>query len=238
MSAFGRLTRVGAVALIALTSSMAAGVAYAGPDESSIARGGRLYDEWFKETKAAEPAAGHPAYVNKGGEYDNAASWRCKECHGWDYKGKDGAYGKGKHMTGVIGIKGAEGKDPAAIAAMLRAEPHGYTEAMLGQADLDALALFVSKGQIDMDKFIDPATGKPMGDAAKGEVYFNTICAGCHGQDGKKIKDLSIAKFDNPPEGVHKVLNGAAGEAMPALRALDHQVASDIVAYIVTVLPE
>jgi cytochrome c553 len=222
----------------ALALAVFAGAAIAGETESVMARGGRLYDEWFKENKAAEPAAGHPAYVNKGGEYDNAASWRCKECHGWDYKGKDGAYADGKHKTGVIGIKGAEGKDPAAIAALLRAEPHGYTEAMINQADIEALALWVSKGQVDMDKYIDPKTGIPTGDAAKGEVYFKTICAGCHGQDGKKIKDVSIGKFDNPPEGMHKILNGAAGEAMPALRALDHQVAGDIIAYIVTVLPE
>ncbi len=227
-----------------LTGSLAAvfllisGAAIAGETESILARGGRLYDEWFKENKAEKPAADQPAYPNKGGEYGLAASWRCKECHGWDYKGKDGAYGKGKHMTGIIGITGAVGKDPATIAALLRAEPHGYTESQLPQSDAEALALFVSKGQVDMDKYIDPASGKPIGDGAKGEVYYNTICAGCHGVDGKKVKDVALGKFDNPPEAVHKILNGQAGEAMPALRALDHQVTADIVAYIVNVLPE
>lgn len=219
-------------------STFLIGNAVAAEDLSLMARGGRLYDEWFKETKAAEPEKGHPSYANKGGDYDNAASWRCKECHGWDYKGKDGAYSKGKHMTGVVGIKGAEGKDPAALVAILRDKTHGYDEKMLAKADAEALALFLSKGQVDMDKYVDPATGIPTGDGAKGEAYFNTICAGCHGIDGKKIKDVAIGKFDNPPEGMHKILNGAAGEAMPALRALDHQVAADILAYIVNVLPE
>ena len=37
---------------------------------------------------------------------------------------------------------------------------------------------------------------------------------------------------DNPYEMLHKVMNGQASEAMPALRALDPQIAVDIVAYL------
>ena len=33
-----------------------------------------------------------------------AATWRCKECHGWDYMGVDGQYGHGPHKTGFPGI--------------------------------------------------------------------------------------------------------------------------------------
>lgn len=28
-----------------------------------------------------------------------------KECHGWDYKGKRGAYSKGSRFTGISGIR-------------------------------------------------------------------------------------------------------------------------------------
>ena len=35
-----------------------------------------------------------------------ADTWRCKECHGWDYAGKDGAYGSGDHRTGIVGVLG------------------------------------------------------------------------------------------------------------------------------------
>ena len=61
--------------------------------------------------------------------------------------GKDGAYAKGGHASGIKGINGAAGKDPAAIAALLRGQPHGYTEAQLSAKDVSDLALFVSKGQ-------------------------------------------------------------------------------------------
>jgi len=37
---------------------------------------------------------------------------------------------------------------------------------------------------------------------------------------------------DNGPEMLHKVLNGQPGEAMPALRALDPQIAADIAVYL------
>lgn len=202
--------------------------------ESAIARGARLYDKYFAENKAAKPAADHPSYI-KGGKYGKENSWRCKECHGWDYRGKDGAYAKGSHFTGFVGIQGAAGKEPAAIAALLRDKTHGYSEAMLSAKDASDLALFVSKGQGSLAKYID-ATNKAKGDRARGATYFNTLCAGCHGVDGKKVKDGpplgSVA--DNGAEMLHKVLNGQPGEAMPALRALDHQIAADIAVHLTT----
>ena len=120
------------------------------------------------------------------------------------------------------------------IAAVLRDKTHGYTEAQLSAKDAGDLALFVTKGQGNLAKYVDAPTNKATGDGAKGEVYFNTLCAGCHGVDGKKVKDGpplgSVA--DNGAEMMHKLLNGQPGEAMPALRALDHQIAADIAVHL------
>lgn len=229
-SRFGILVTLAVAALVAATGP----AAVAAETESAIARGGRLYDKWFAENKAAKPTDDHPAYPHKGGKYGKDASWRCKECHGWDYKGKDGAYASGGHATGIKGIQGAAGKDAAAIVAILKDTNHGYTDAMLSAEDMNDLALFVAKGQTDVSKYYDAATKKPKGDAAKGEAYFNTLCAGCHGKDGKKLKDApplgSVA--DNVPEMLHKILNGQPGEAMPALRALDPQISADIAVHL------
>lgn len=221
---------IGAIAgLLGVTASVAV---FAAETESAIARGGRLYDRYFKENNTAKPEVDHPGYPHKGGKYGKDASWRCKECHGWDYKGKDGNYGSGGHATGIKGINGAAGKDPAAIISILKDQTHGYTDKQLSAKDMEDLALFVSKGQIDFSKYV--ANNKAKGNPAKGEVYFNTICAGCHGTDGKKIKDGpplgSVA--GNPYEMLHKVMNGQPGESMPALRALDPQIAVDIVSYL------
>ena len=217
--------------LIGLTASYTASAA---ETESAMARGGRLYDKHFKENNTTKPDADHASYPHKGGKYGKDASWRCKECHGWDYKGKDGAYASGGHATGIKGINGAAGKDVAAITAIMKDGTHGYTDKQLSAKDMEDLALFVSKGQIDMGKYVDATTKKAKGNAAKGEVYFNTLCAGCHGIDGKKIKDApSIGSVaDNPYEMLHKVMNGQPGEGMPALRALDPQISVDIVSYL------
>ena len=230
--ASSRWARIAAALAIGLIGLSAQGQ----ETESAIARGGRLYDKFWAENKAAKPTTDHPSYI-KDGKYGKENSWRCKECHGWDYKGKDGAYAKGSHATGIKGINGAAGKDPAAIAAVLRDKAHGYTEAQLSAKDASDLALFVSKGQGNLAKYLDTAN-KSKGDGTRGVAYFNTLCAGCHGEDGKKVKDGpalgSVA--DNGAEMMHKLLNGQPAEAMPALRALDHQIAADIAVHL-TKLP-
>ncbi|MDX9884693.1 c-type cytochrome [Thauera sp.] len=218
----------GLLALGAATPALAA------ETESATARGGRLYDKFYAENKASKPTDNHPAYANKAGKYDKENSWRCKECHGWDYLGKDGAYASGSHFSGIKGVAAYAGKAPADIAAIIRNATHAYTDKHLSDRDVNDLALFISQGQPDMSRLIDAQTKKAKGDPAKGEAYFNTLCAGCHGTDGKKVKDApalgSVA--DNHYEMLHKVLNGQPGEGMPALRALDHQISADIVSYL------
>lgn len=208
--------------------------ARAAEEASAIARGGRLYDKWFVENKAEKPTADHAAYPHKGGQYGKDTSWRCKECHGWDGAGKDGAYAKGGHATGIKGVRDFIGKEPAAVAAIIRNPTHGYTDKQLSDKDVADLALFVTKGQLDFAKYVE--AGKPKGDGAKGEAYYNTMCAGCHGLDGKKVPNApslgSVA--GNPYEMLHKVVNGQPGEAMPSLRALDPQIATDIVVHLQT----
>jgi len=200
---------------------------------AEIARGGRLYDKWFSENGAAEPATRHElypadgAYASQGG-----TTWRCKECHGWDYMGRDGAYASGKHATGIPGIRGMAGADPAEIARVLGAPPHGYG-AHLSESDLRAVALFVSRGQLDMDRSIDRASKQAKGDARRGAAHFATLCAGCHGPQGKAedMPTLGTVARDNPWETLHKILNGQPNSPMPALQTLDRSVAVDILSF-------
>lgn len=203
--------------------------------ESAIARGGQLYDKWFAVNGADEPKKSHPTYpADKKYASKPGANWRCKECHGWDYMGKDGAYASGKHYSGIAGVRASAGKGAKTIAAALRDETHGYTDAMLSAEDVRDLSLFVNQGQVDMDRYIDRATKKAKGDVAKGEVYYNTLCAQCHGKDGRMVEDMKpmgLLATGNPWENLHKILNGQPAEQMPALRALDIQIAVDILAY-------
>lgn len=227
-----------AVALVvALNSGAVMAQDAANPSEAyAISRGAQIYDKWYGALKAPKPEATHPAYP-AAGKKKGADTWRCKECHGWDYRGAAGAYSKGSHFTGIKGVSGAAGSDPASIASMLRSAPHGYTADMIPDSAMADVALFISKGQVDPTAYV--ADGKSSGDAPVGKVYFEGLCAGCHGLDGKKIKDADPlgAVAGNTVEMMHKVLNGQPGEAMPALRVFDPKLAADIVAYVQT-LPE
>lgn len=204
---------------------------------SSIARGGVLYDKWWTVLKVKDgPATGHPSYPQDNKYFaDGGEDWRCKNCHGWDYMGKDGAYGSGSHMTGIIGIRGKAGADPSEIVEILTNETHAYTDDMLGEEDVLDLARFVANGQVDMDEFIDRETKQIKGgDASRGEPFFNTVCAHCHGKDGKGIKDgepLGEVSNDNPWEALHKVRHGQPDEQMPSMLLFDNQILLDILAY-------
>ncbi len=201
---------------------------------SSVVRGGRLYDNWFKEVDAPPPAEPHPAYP-RSAEYAKYPrnNWRCKECHGWDYKGKDGAYGKGIHYTGIKGITAMAGADPEKIVAVLHDGNHRYG-AMLTEQDLVDLANFVSKGQIDMDVYIDRKTNKARGDSKRQAAFYKTICATCHGADGRmQLTQPPLGRLANnsPWDAMHKMLNGHPDGNMPPLRVLGLQTLVDILAY-------
>lgn len=203
-------------------------------EDGLLARGGKLYDKWYRVIDADAPENSHMLYpADKKYADKSGVNWRCKECHGWDYQGKGGAYSKGKHHTGIAGIRSSAGADPMKITGMLKGKPHGYGGKM-DDRDIEALAMFVSRGQVDMDVYIDRKTKLAKGDPVKGKNYYETICAQCHGLDGKMVDDKNpiggVAK-GNPWEALHKILNGQPAEEMPALRALDIQVAVDVLRY-------
>lgn len=240
MSGFGRVARMGMAAAISAAGVLAVGAALADAEQGSIARGGKLYDKWYAVVKAEPPSEAHPLYPASNEKYakDAAANWRCKECHGWDGLGAAGAYKSGSHATGIKGIEGMAGGDPAAIVTLLKGD-HGYGD-KLAEQDLIDLANFVAFGQIDWSLYVDAEAKKSKGDPAAGKQVYETACVGCHGPDGKLPKGMPPlgSLSGNPWEVMHKVLNGQPNEAMPALRAIDHQISANVVAYLATLPAE
>jgi len=207
---------------------------------ASVVRGGRLYDNWQMELRTLPPSVPHPAYPRAAVYAEDAPrTWRCKECHGWDYLGRDGGYASGAHATGIKGIRGLAGAPLERIIAILRDDTHRYG-AVLKQRDLLDLAQFVSLGQIDMDHAIDRTTRRAQGEPARAADYYGTICASCHGRDGAAIittMPLGRLANDSPWEALHKIFNGHPDEPMPALRVLGNERLVDILAYLQT-LPQ
>lgn len=217
------------------------------PEIWDIARGGQLYDDWMVVLEHDTPKVNHPAYPSIG-KKKGAATWRCRECHGWDYMGEDGAYGKGGHFTGIKGLRRVVGMEADKLIAIFRDTTHQYTEAMIPNTAARKLALFVSRGQVGMDQYIDRATKRARGDLRRGASFFQTICAICHGFDGASMvskPETALAAFgdrgylgtvasDNPWETLHKIRNGQPGVGMVALRVLSTQDQVDVLAYIQT----
>lgn len=201
-----------------------------------LARGGILYDNWPAEL-GVNLEKTHPFYPAEG-KIKGSATWRCKECHGWDYKGKAGAYATGSHYTGISGIRSFANVDPLEIIKVLKNDVHAFGD-MLSENDYDALAIFVSYGQVDTDLFIDRKTKKSIGDPANGGRIYLATCIKCHGMDGKEInfKDEKEPEYvgtvakKNPWESLHKIRWGHPGTPMIALHFLELKEQLDVLAF-------
>ncbi|MDH5797930.1 MAG: cytochrome c, partial [Paracoccaceae bacterium] len=186
----------------------------------------------------------NPAYPTaENQKQTGSGTWRCKECHGWDYQGASGVYGKGSHYTGIPGIRGAAGKSVDAIKATLRDENHPYTKEMISDAEMALVAAFVSRGQVDMSTFMDSATRKiTVWNVPRGREIFQTVCAACHGFDGRALDwgDADEPGFvgteavEVPDEVFHKIYSSHPGAAMVNLRAFSLEDAIAVLSYSAT----
>jgi cytochrome c553 len=196
-------------------------------NEMKISRGGQLYDNWWKATVYSQkPTEDQPLWktqsTNKRSGY---STFRCKECHGWDYKGKDGAYKKGSHHTGFkdvyeasrrMSLKELEGSLKGSI------KDHDFS-GQLSEDDIADFALFMKYGIIDLVQFLN-TDGSPIGgDIMAGQDFFTKNCmTECHGPDGTAINfgDEEKPQFvgtvanKNPWELIHKVRAGQPGTRM------------------------
>jgi mono/diheme cytochrome c family protein len=189
-------------------------------------RGGLLWDRWWVVNGAPEPAGDHPLYPALG-QQQGSATFRCKECHGWDYKGADGAYSLGSHFTGIGGVTGST-LTPAQMFDVISSDsaPNGHGLASYGLVDQDAWDLieFLRNEVIDTDGFVDPV-GYFLGDEVQGESNYSTgSCDYCHGADGTAINFGTVEDpqwvgtiaLANPWEFLHKVRFGHPGTSMPS----------------------
>lgn len=218
------------------------------PDPSQLwmlASGGRLYDRWYAALGKRGPTANHPSWPTENTNVSGAETWRCKSCHGWDYLGRDGLLKSGSGATGVRGVTRMRGRPVEDIVAVLENSTHRYSDDLIPGHAKRRLAAFVSQGQHVAAKYIDP-DGEAKGNTVAGRNLFQTMCAACHGFDGKARKlglsaDPAYAgkplyvgtkARQLPVEVLHKIRNGHPGAAMISLRGLPMQSAVDVLAYI------
>lgn len=212
---------VGGVTLLLLSTVSA-------QQNNDLVIGAQLYDKWYAVLGVEPPAGNMPIWSRQStNTRSGAETWRCVECHGWDYKGNQGAYKSGSHFTGfpslmilvpqmseeeiVNHLKG--GKDPQ----------HNFS-AYLDEASMRRLALFLKQGLIDDSEYIDPISLKPIGaNPERGKMLFTETCRKCHGEDGGKIifrsegieETLGDVARRDPWRFLHRTRFGVAGTEMP-----------------------
>ena len=223
------------------------------PNASDIVIGGKIYDKWWQVIpSAAKPTDDHPLWASQTtSTVKGQDTWRCKECHGWDYKGKDGVYGKGSHATGFPGIFNDRSLSRDQLIQIMsggKNAKHDFRTA-LGNDNIGKVVDFIRGGLIDESPLIDSATKKPIrANVTHGQELYSKSCQACHGADGKLLnfrtadepEYIGTLAKDDPWIIVHKIRFGQPGApVMPAGVAanLSTQDALDILSYTQT-LPE
>jgi thiosulfate dehydrogenase len=216
---------------------------------ADIKQGGLLYDNWVK-IKKVEITKRHPLYPQKE-KIEASKTWRCKECHGWDYLGDKGRYSDGTHYTGIKGIFDARNKTPEELFDALtnKSIEHDFTENLnLSYSDTWALVRFIKEGLIDINS-VTHSNGTIKGNPENGRVLYLRHCHDCHGNDGNKINfrehlegthGIGWESNGDPQETLHKIRWGHPGVDKPSMIAdkkLSDNDTVDILFYCQTLYP-
>jgi cyclophilin family peptidyl-prolyl cis-trans isomerase/mono/diheme cytochrome c family protein len=208
--------------------------------------GGKLYDTWWlTSSNYTEPAENHPLWANQTtNTLSGSDTWRCSECHGWDYKGDQGAYSSGPHYTGFSGLAAATNKSPIDVFCSIKdgssinpLHQFGTTDTVVVLDDFDVLKLtkFIletgENGLADSDVFIVPGTNIAAGNFDIGEPLYNDKagCSACHGISGDQSAGnttLDELARNNPWEALHKIRYGHPGTNMPSY--IDDSLANEL----------
>ena len=242
------LVVAGALVVLVVLGLVIGGCTAAEATPDSIVRGGLAYDKWWKAVpNTAEPTGNQPLWaLQSSNERSGSTTYRCKECHGWDYQGKDGAYSDSSHTTGFDGILNAASKSSSDLRKALNGKANASHDfSALGDDAIDDLVNFIQSGTVDNHQYIDyPSKQATGGNAAKGKTLYESTCVTCHGVDGKLLDfgdgdGVGTAANGNPWETLHKIRYGHPGTDMPSgvLKGWSTQDAVDVLAYSQT-LPE
>jgi mono/diheme cytochrome c family protein len=202
-----------------------------GYQRADAVRGGQLFDIWWLVRGVADttaPTQTNPAYATTRGTRTGSATWRCRECHGVDYRGKDGIYASGTHSTGAPGLLDAAQDKPEEVFSVVHDGVAGTAmvaqSAHLSDTDIWDLVKFIREGVVDLTPYIDATTSKSTGDAAAGKSLYDAECARCHGPDGKALNFRTAAMPEyvgtvaaSDPWGLqHRVRFSVVGKKTPA----------------------
>jgi len=209
-----------------------------------IASGMRLYDNWMNVVDHDGPGTTHPAWPASNTKKKGNTTWRCKSCHGWDFKGNEGLYASGSYNTGIKGVMGAATMHPDDIHKIIMDDTHRYTHDMIPAKAMLRLSKALAIGLYDTKDYIND-DGTVKGDLRRGREIFQNICASCHGYDGTALDwgeegspaYISTEANANPWEVIAKIRHGHPGVEMISMIAFPMTDIASILKYVRT-LPQ
>lgn len=248
-----RLVKAGALFIILTAFSLLwmsnAGAEEPVPSEEDIIQGALLYDRWYAALGRNAPAGNMPIWARQSTNTRSGAdTWRCSECHGWDYRGAAGAYASGSHYTGFPDVLRLSAElQPADIVDHLKGandSAHDFS-AYMNDTSMNQLAAFLKYGAIDDSTYIDPISLRVIdADPERGRSLFEGTCQTCHGEDGTTIlfrtegidETLGAVANRDPWRFLHRTRFGVAGTQMPIGYTLGWtaEEGRDVLAYVQT----
>lgn len=198
------------------------------PAPEVLIPGAILYDRWYSALGKDAPSGDMPIWSRQStNSRSGPDTWRCVECHGWDYKGVEGAYASGSHKTGFPNVrKLVADMSVDEIVAHLHGSKdpaHDFSKYM-DDAALIKVAQFVKYGLIDDDQYIDDISLKVKdANIEHGRQLYSQSCTACHGADGALIvfntegvnEYLGSVANRDPWRFLHRTRFGVAGTDMP-----------------------
>jgi len=168
LSACGGAAATPTPAQPAAATQMPAGATAPPVGTSDFIQGGLMYDNWMTVIGVDTPEGDHPLWkLQTTNTRTGTDTWRCKECHGWDYKGAEGAYGSGSHQTGFKGLMGAVSMPEEDLLAALNGtkNPSHDFSPYMQEDQLKALVAFLKQGVTDTAQYINADKTVNGGDA-------------------------------------------------------------------------
>jgi thiosulfate dehydrogenase len=198
--------------------------------------GGQLYSDWPRVLLFRGPFTKHPLWKGNAAAL-NTETWRCVNCHGWDYRGSAGVGGDLGVVPNVPGLRHLVGASRRTIVDGIRHQDHGFVADQLSSEALAYLVNFLIDGQravVDL-----AARARESGaDVAAGGDRYRAVCQVCHGETGTQLNlgterapaTLQILARTNPWKFLHGMRFGHAG-VMPAFVLLEEGEFLNVLAY-------
>jgi thiosulfate dehydrogenase len=216
-----------ALVLILVGTSLASAHEVIQTQHPDLVEGAQIYDSWYASLNVTAPSFNMPIWSRQStNSRSGPDTWRCSECHGWDYKGVQGEYAFGSHKTGFLGVMAsASNLSQDEIVNLLKGSKdpaHDFSK-YVNDASLQKVALFIKQGLIDDSQFIDSVSLKVInGNTDHGRQLYTSTCAQCHGDDGKKIvfhtegvnEYLGSVANRDPFRFLHRTRFGVAGASV------------------------